>query len=266
MFKGKRYSPWMILAWTLPCVLLAAMFYDVSGMHHPNSKGGALSQALKGAPPSPGASFSAADRDLRWDHFRQSYGPNLIPRWDAFDRLVELRVEGGNPKTSPVELGKIQVHALRIVLELEPLIRSANGSTWKARSPRSRTANAGAPSAEITLHQEVENVPLEPFGTVNLKFGRAGELRAASANVVSDLTISGDRLFGLAAARDVAEKQGEEAGSARFLGDSGRSLIWVDHAVPPSHGRRAYSFIVGGADVVVDAENGHVLSFTSVLE
>jgi len=145
--------------------------------------------------------------------------------------------------------------SLAIAHDLNELEGLSPDTLWQVSD-----ASPSARGDRIELKQIREGVPLLPSGKVTIELDERGQARSLVAEVVSNLTVAGERSLSLGAARDIAEKQGEVTGAARFLADRGRAAIWVQRRGPALQGRRSFEFIVGGNQIVIDAENGGVLS------
>lgn len=250
-----RFFRPMTLAWAVLPVLLVAMLTSLLSHRSANAPP-VVANPVAGTGIGEGA-LSPAQRARRWEQFQSVHGKALEPEWSSEGTLVGFRLRSRGRRIHPEESASISAkdRSLAIAHDLNELEGLSPDTLWQVSD-----ASPSARGDRIELKQIREGVPLLPSGKVTIELDERGQARSLVAEVVSNLTVAGERSLSLGAARDIAEKQGEVTGAARFLADRGRAAIWVQRRGPALQGRRSFEFIVGGNQIVIDAENGGVLS------
>lgn len=191
--------------------------------------------------------------------FRERFGASLVFERAADGSLIAIR--GALGKGAKAEAGfrtddvtLVRARALEILSAAGELI--GLNSELPSGDPLTRT---GPVSAQVYFHETWRGIALEPLGSVSVDLGPQGELLNLSSNYVSDVRVSGERRVSSSDAR----KQAEASVATSALPTSGgRPIVWVSRGPlgQPVQGRQAFDFDVGGRQVVVDAENGKILS------
>ncbi len=257
---SRLFSP-ITLAWAPLPILLVAMLTSLLGHRsatlppvtrnpHLGRDGGARA-------------WNPAERARRWKQFQSVQGKALEPSWNSEGALVGFRLKGRELRShrrGSVSISSAKEKALGIARDLNELEGLAPDTAWQV----SRESPAAA-GFRLELRQIREGVLLLPSGKITLELDEMREASSLVAEVVSTLVVTGDRTLTLGAARDTVERQGEVTGAARFLADRGRPVIWVERRGSSLQGRRSFEFTVGGNQIVVDSENGLILSKTPAI-
>ena len=209
------------------------------------------------SPPSQGS--GGAER-ADWRKFQDEYGSELAAKFLPDGTIASIRGAPGVGQTAdgfqPTEVESVQRRAREVMDDLAALVGVDQATVLNGPTARGDTQ---VPQAEF--HQTVEGLPVEPLGRIRMDLGKSGELLGVYSEYVRNVRLEGEvRLDDAQAQAKVREAL---PGVASSLGvEGGRLVAWVVQAVrtPSVLARRAYEYYLDGRRVIVDAENGRILS------
>lgn len=143
------------------------------------------------------------------------------------------------------------------------VLRALEGALGlQAHSPlEDPAARNNANSAQVYFQQKIEGRPLAPYGSVTVDLGPNGELLGLDSAYVRDVRTAGTHQLTVEQARVRARSAAAGQVGAGSRVDGGHSLYWLASPGGQSRlARPAYEFDAGGVQVIVDAEDGRILS------
>lgn len=209
------------------------------------------------SPPSRGVESSD---QAEWKRFQNEYGQDLIPKFLPDGTIASIRGGPGAGRVAggfqPNDVEGVRRRAREVMEDLADLIGVDQATELQGPTAR---GDSNVPQAEF--FQTADGLPIEPLGRIRMDLGKGGELIGVYSEYVRNVRLEGEvRLNEAEARKRVKEALPGETSSLPVGG--GRLVAWVVQAVrtPSVQARRAYEFYWNGRRVVVDSENGRILS------
>ena len=205
---------------------------------------------------------TAVNTERAWNKFKDKYGGNLQPGYmnhgliSTIQGSLESKPASGRFNASDSQ--QAIARSKEVLGDVQDLIG------YKITQPLTNPVYRGSDQyAEVSFQEQIQGIPIEPFGTITVSLGPEGELKSLYSTYVADINVPNI---------DTA-KLSQDTGRARAIASvtdaspqsrasAGTVVIW---ATPPSspngtpQGRAAYSYYVEGRQVVVDASSGEVI-------
>jgi|GEM_PF-2500230 len=209
---------------------------------------------------------SAKKINTQWNHFKERYGSGLQATFLANGRLVAIH---GDPNQGNKASGNFRSDdPQKVIARTQEILDAAHDLIGiKATLPvKSPLFQGNEYAAQVAYREELEGIPLAPYGSVSIAVGTDGQLVSLYSDYVPEVNVPN-----LQAQKQNAETSRDRAiasisdSSAAVRSGGGSIVIWVGTRLPGDEGagsapaRVARSYFVQGHEVIVDASSGEVI-------
>lgn len=209
----------------------------------------------------PSDEIRETEESWSWDRFLQKYGRSLEPDFSPQGVLLSIRTphEGGLTRASDFNSENsesILSRSREILGDLKEVLGVSLEHLGDV------VVRGTSISAHAYYRQNIDSIPLQPYGTVSMDLGPQGELIGFYSTLVPGAHLRNHRTLSVGEVRAIVLSTLNPR-PAHF--SEGGAIIWVPAPGNLNGGRtseayHAYSYLADGVEIIANAENARILA------